>query len=1698
MSGAIHARRGFNYQDTVVLDLLITHFDEHGSSATVRPEGMDDLDLTWTDAEGVVQKRFIQVKKPREDAATKPTGSPWTLADITAELIPGTLSRLKDNEWEQVWILGDEVTADVQNLVASGKDAATLVPQLYWLTVHRLAKPRSIALLSVDHFVRNQLMNWRPSAELLTDPYLKIPQLVEAFGRQLKRYTSDEIQKEYGHSLDQVHCVLPDVLSRVHIKPTFGSEDEVSERVRRLLHEQYKLDPSVVANTLFRNLRCFVDDISRIPGRGFNREEFEAELRTIWPTMISVRHPPPLDERHLNRSDLSSLFTSQWSGRALEAIGISGVGKTMLAAEVYKKSLSEDTARPVFYAEVRSATELRDVLIGVAFHLRRYGNTRPFRVASIHAAGTTAHDEALRELAHCLAAVPTEFLLLIDLIDGSCSERFSRDLRTLLTACSTTGYRLAVLGQESAFRHLTNIDREQLGVKAIDVRGFRFEEFLALVRQNHDVLDYQALRQIYDTVTAGRSAGLYGRLARSLADAPSYEKMRDLARSPPEKLLQLAERQKFAQLSTTAQPAAEKLACFALPFSRLEAENVFQDMNVGWAIQELLDLGLLRRAGADTFEMHETVRAGLEGAIARATKRNAHSALAAHYARTDFVSAEIFHLEQAGNESQARIRARTVFLEGKHWSALYGYVVPRKLVTAAEAIGVFTSPEPIEGSYLLPDIVSTLGKSADADKLLDVIRTQLWRFGSDYNWSLAIAGAYLSLAPDAAHELYRIAILVEGDGAERESAISSVHIASRHHGTHDPANLIALFDELSDQQKPLLVPALIDNGKRDCLQRAFKLIESDSLRIPEKRVVKLDFPFLRVNSVDDVVEFLASVPEADDGKMLALQSPLLGRFATFVWSNRKTFENHCVTVLKSESTEPRVQKAAIRVLALTANRQLCEICDELATKADNPIHGFAALAPSLAPGLVDVAKYEARLLDTESALQDRVSSLRILACVGADLDRLYRKLLDVEGANRAIDPWKFLFLQLASMSPFPAALPILEAQLTSSKSSNSPLLIGPVKALGMLPGPEAVDMLLSAIKHPDPSIRTVAALALQERRSQTALEPLKRQLFAEDDKQIRTLLAGAICASGPASVDDLNVPLTGDQNILLWQCHLAARTRDTSFVSTLIATALDASLNWQLRRAAISAAGFLPFEIALKHMLPILRERSTLTLDRHINLHSHSFLSYFLLNIANNLLPLFTNSRQRFIDFIEELLAKQSKGLFDTQDLASGAAVGDWVYNRLSVADWPSNSSALDIIINELNTPLLFSAVLRSLRQSNRVDLIEAEIPRCKQLWYVTKCVVECVRCGYSGPDDSNRLRNLVARTPVAGDPRLDQIIQEVSTAKSAPKSLPPVPDMPDALSPTNLNYGEAVRFLTVGTSSYQLSGQSPVLLKQLTLEQFKHLVDLADPVNDPKLTVERYVPGISFRGKSHTVAKRQVSSSPEKEPPAAFIRPAIVAANVYDVMISWHHEILRSSFSKEYVQRVLACIAVSRNKCVLYDMLNQYAENFLQALGYDPTCTNIAPLLDARIVPVMATNVTSGTDEMLESLSRLSRVIETSEIDRVLTSLFKRWIGQFEIIQSTGIDDTSYHYWRAFRYLSDHPRFERIRDWPSKLAPILYSPHVAWFRKQDLARVLERDPRSYIHLENARFKANDWEHFYQEEIDLLDQACDSLFREFK
>lgn len=209
----------------------------------------------------------------------------------------------------------------------------------------------------------------------------------------------------------------------------------------------------------------------------------------------------------------------------------------MLAAEVCERACNEEPERRVLYVEVRPTTELWDVLVGVAFHLRRYGVDLPFWVAAGQVSRKTASEVAVAELAATISESSVDCLLLVDLVEGGCGEGFARDLRTWLETGVAGACRVAVLGKERAFRHLTDVDRQQLAVRSVDLRGFRFEEFLSLVGERHGVVAYETAREVFDVVTAGRRSGLYAQLARTLADAASLDEMLEIVRRNPESLV---------------------------------------------------------------------------------------------------------------------------------------------------------------------------------------------------------------------------------------------------------------------------------------------------------------------------------------------------------------------------------------------------------------------------------------------------------------------------------------------------------------------------------------------------------------------------------------------------------------------------------------------------------------------------------------------------------------------------------------------------------------------------------------------------------------------------------------------------------------------------------------------------------------------------------------------------------------------------------------------------------------------------------------------------------------------------------------------------------------------------------------------------------------------------------------------------------
>ncbi|MEM0653396.1 hypothetical protein AAFL31_16480 [Klebsiella huaxiensis] len=1689
MSGGISAIKGFDYQAAVILDRLFYHFDNHTLSARARPEGLDDLDLSWIE-DGAEYRQYIQIKKPTEDLNGNLKPTPWTLSATVRELFPDAIKHLSGNDHSQLWIVGDKFDDVVSILIDSNEEAPVTAPQAYWNVIHRLVQNEVLTTFHFESGLRQKFLHWKVSPFILPDPESSQLALITEFSNFAKGLgVQGEISADYASKVSELHTCLPGILARIEILATYGSEQEVVQRVYGQLEERYSLSHAVIVNTLFRNLRGFINDISKQPGRSFNQEELEFELRHIWPQMIPVKTLPALDPDHVTRRDMVEKFTTKWTGKAIEVIGISGSGKTTLAAEIVERCQITSPDRQVFYAEVRANVSLRDVLVGIAFHLRRQGINNPFAIATRH---DRTDEEIVIALANAYSTVPHDILLLIDLVEGSCGIAFSRDLATFIRALSSSSCQIAVFGQESAMRELTSLERDNQGIIRVDIRGFKLNEFVKLVRHYHETPDLTVLSSIYNQITAGRASGLFARLAQLLAREPTLQDMVHIASRPAEDMLAHAEQQRFFRMSKGAQSAAEKLVCFALPFQRKEAEEIFPDENIGIAIRELLTQGLLRYHDKDSFEMHETVRAGLEGLLAADVRRTAHQILAAWYHAQGLVTTEVYHLEKSGNRLEANARARELFLRGEQWSAITAYIYRHNLVSSKDVIDVLAGPHTIEHIFMLNNILRKLGTPKLVSELTTIIEEQKQRYFTDYRWGSAIVETILEFDPAQLHNLITFSIINAQNEHQMASALGWLTLAMHRKGVTVTSDTIEFFNAQPLEIQERLTSLLLRDKHRNSLQAAFKFLTAHpKISRERKNYSSLDYT-LRIDSLNETIELLAAIPRVHLTAMLTSKSVLLGPLANLLWSERTKLRVFCIEALKDSASEVVVIENSLRVLIFLAEPSLPDLCDLLLNRNDT-IRPFATLCPVLQPTLFEHHRYEAKLFDRHVTLDERFTALHILAYLGADLSNIYNNLKKAEEATERWPAWDLWFLLVASQSPFPEAIAILEKQLNIGENISDNLIIPALIKLGELPGTESTIMLTRALAHSSQAIRNGALFGLTRKRSRSALPALIEQYTQENVEPSVVSIAKAIIASGATSTQDLaghdTIP-----DVKLWKCVLAMRSRDIESADWLVSIAVESSNHWQLRRAAIYAAGRLPFTAALERIIPIvMREHSSFPLDNSENLGYHSLISSFLTS-GPKWSYVFPKGRVCFINFFAEIIETISSGWIINHDLPSGADAAGWFYDRLSFHGWPIKHDAPVRIINELHIPLLKSAAIRALRLCGQTKLIEQQLATSDQLWIAWKCLTERKRAGNIDSGLKTRLKSFVETSPYRGNTLLHKFISDIPDTPVPPSGMKPVVFTPydRKIHATHITYTDAVNALSGNVVNF--SAQSPLVLENISFEECQHLIRLADPSNNPDHGIETYIPMIKFTSNSHLVAQHQWTSTNSGAPIHSLIRPAIVAANHFGLPIPWQNELMTRVWSDSFVREYLTCLSALNDSSQFYEMLSKYEDILITYLCNQDKNGPVRKFIDERIIPTLMRYVSSGTDETFEGLCMLTLLINTPKIEPVLLGLLYRWAQHFDNNSSISQHYINHHLWRGFSLLTEHPRFTSINDWMDLLEKVLQTP-INRFYAQHIIRVLESDPRSYILIESRLLTEENWEHYRQEEIDRLDDAAEKMFQ---
>lgn len=1687
MSGGRIAIRGFDYQAIVILDQLFDHFDQHVGDARARPEGTDDLDLISTDS-GLEYCRHVQIKKPRETDRGVATKKPWRLSEVADELLPNTLRQLTAaSNSRQAWILGDIAQPEVRRLIEAGSEAATQEAGNYWSVVHLMARAAVVGQFPAGQ--RKSLLSWRfeDPSQIVNDAR---KQLVTTYGGMLgAANVGGEAVDRYTERVDWIHQHLPGVLARVEILDNYGSEEEVAQRFKDRLQHEYRLSADVVENNLFGNFRSFINDISKRPEGVIDRFGFEAQLRSAWPQMSAATEPPSAPENGILRPDLIDGLVKPGSAAIIEVVGISGSGKTTLAAQAAAALMDHDPTRLPIYVRVREDATFRDAMSGVSFHLLRRGMPELFGLA---VASKPADETVIDRLAEICSGLNRPVQLLLDLVDGACNAQFGRDLGRFARALTQGACRLVVFGQQSTFSAMSPIESDSAGVFSINMRGFRWREFVSLVDFHHPGADRTVLHEIFNRVTVGRPAGLYAQLAESLARLPSLDAMLAIASRPPEDMVSAAEQSRFDRLAPGARAAAEQLVCFALPFRRIDAEAAFPNENVGAAIKALVDLGLLRAAAGGLLEMHETVRAGLESGMAPAVRQSAHSALAEWYGGQPDVATQVFHLDKAGRSAEANSLAKETFLRGESWRGLASYVTRKSLVTAREIVVVAARYDAIADFYLLRYILSGYMSEGGVDDLLmDLVTQERSRYFGNSNWARHVVEAILTVNPSRFHELLVFTVTKAANAAEVRQGLAWLLIAARRGRQSPTSEIVGFARSQPEEVQRQLLPVLLRDGGRVAISLAFEIFARPTA--DEDRRDR-DAPWsgvkLTVECREDVVEILAALPTMAANVMLVTRSIGFGSIGSLIWSARHHLRPFCVDILRSNGETVEIRIAAWRVLVFighTAFEALVDPLEQVLIPQD-----YALLGPAFAPTAYDVERYKDVLFNLSEPGSRRQAAVLVLLFLDIDISSLRSRLAEFP-ADPLAGLWDRLFLLMFAKQPYAAAVPLLKAELASSSTAPLPpkFLVSCIDVVAETMWADVTDFLIEGVQHNDPSVRSASAAGLARRRSQSAAEALRRQIAVETNPQVVPLLVQALTACCPASTNDLLGKLDSS-DIVLWQCIIAMRMREEAFAPQLVKLATDSSVHWVIRRAAVWAAGRLPFAAALQQIGPvILAETTPLALDHDENLHVHASISHLMQIGISQLLR---GGEEKFISEVASMLEYQWRDLPSWSSLPAPLDAARWLYTSLMRDRTPAGERRL---LDAIHTPLLHAAVVRAFRLCNRGEEIESLLASTSSVWLAAKCLKERFAVRDNDPDLCSRLRHILATSPCGSGPLLGGIVIEretgrrnVQTARSASPSNT-LTALPSQLPPSQLlDYSSAVRALR-GAACTEIDASRPIALTRLDRLEVQRLIALANPANDPQTSVIRFTPAMTFTSKGHVVGQ-ETSTSTGGTTVHERLRAAIAAANRFELPMPWHEERLRWPLVNTYAAQFIASLGAQGDADRLYQALDSKADILLPFLGKLGGVGATEEMLDERLAPALHRHLLLGDDCFFESLCNLSLRISSPAAVRVLSGLLGRWISRIHPTPKAQPDRT-HELWRGFMRLTEHPRFREVAGWRKTLEHAL-GANIWWFDRQNILRVLETDPGSYVTVESRLLREENWAHFRRSEIDCLDEAAERLF----
>jgi len=1462
--------------------------------------------------------------------------------------------------------------------------------------------------------------------------------------------------------------------------------NELVEVLIAIRNKLLSSDASAQTSILVDEIRGSKVELEEVIIRQFEDDKINQVIAGIT-DKIFVGEPPPLDSNYLRRVNVAKQITDLALIAPIEVIGVTGSGKTLFAREVIEYVKSMDNNAETLYIGLRDSSDLRDMLLAIIINLKKLNCTEQGEIVS-----QLNSEQFIKNAAEKISSNEKNAYIVLDFVDGTCNDHFAKEFIEFLEIVNFEHIKIIALGQQSIFRGLSGFRREVLKIpEPIYMPGFNFEQFLELVYLYHnDNYDSVSMWSIFEKLTAGRSSGLIARLAKILASSP-IDEMKRLAEFPSDKIMEESDRQKYSIVRKSFPTTSEKIICFLLPFSINEANTIFPSDHISETVREMLLYGLLHHHDELHFELHETTRAGLEEMVPPATRKSIHEVLANHYLTKGDIITGIIHLERAGQVEEASRISREYFLRGEYWNSLYAYIFKYKLVSESELVSLMEVDPLCDSAYRIPSFFQRMGNEKTAQALLELIVKQSERFTKDFRWAWLITESILACDANKINELIYFGI--QKTIQNQPEVLEYVITGARRCRIIVNKELLEVFESQNDEIKILLIPLLLRDKRRDVFCKVLNFLNSYIPTNGSRQIHKINMILseLKLNDEQEIVEFIASIPRIEQVADIILSKSVLltTNLSNFIWENRRMLLQECKKILCNEIHNETIIENTLRILAFLNDSYIVKVAEKY-IDGKGRLSSIAVFIISLFPNLIDIDFYKDKLLNIHLELVERMSAFMILLSTNCDVDNWFKQLLRIDNSN--IDMWEYLLLINSIQYPCKTVIPILKKEIEEGKKEQmNKVHVALLMKVSEFQSEEITDFLIYLLDSPISQIRFIACLCLQVKRSKRAMSALIAICRREKDEAIVQNAILAIIASQPENFDEFEDIWLLFPQITIWRVVLAGRLKIMGEANYLIRIACDPKEHWQVRRAAILAAAQLKSrEVMEKISNNVFLEKLSFVQDKNSSFLGHNILSTIALDFCSIERRNYKSEKDKSHGFLAEWFNSVKNEAMFSYGTPSGEEAAKWFFEKLEMNGWPENLSGVDSVLNDLNIPILYAAVLRGLRLCGDLDAIEKVIAEAGNEWLIMRALSEWLKERNISDMEIQKIIEIIDSNPLGSSASVQNIIKNFSGIKitSMQKRVKGTND--EKLEFTKVAYEGIKQALNNG----DLEIKFPLVIIDIKREQFSELVKELSPDNDFKQCWVSVEPRMKATDSGFSVNGIKQESVERYAKIREAIRPALVIANCFNEQIVWHQRLLEENkyHQNEYVRSLLAVIAVKKDSARLYDELEMFGDIYLEHFKDYSKYKLVEDLFDERVIPFLNRWANVGNDEILEVICRIALRLNGSIIDNILATLFYSWCKLLKTSYKNQHSE-NIHLWRAFKCLKDNPRFTQILDYDLRLSELL-SLNIKWYNKNEIVEVLCKSPKMYYKIETLLIHKVSFEHFFIDEVDKLDEAAQQLF----